>query len=226
MIDFSRRITDNSLNEQLADNIKSSINTMIICKVIKFYKATQTVDLQPVITKKIIDSNSKTIEYSRLGEPLRITEVEQAPILGVPLCYPRSGQYMITLPIQVDDTGMLIVAQRDITNWKQKGGVQKAALNNLFDLNSAVFLPFVPNKVNNIADYNDAALEIRANSTKISMDGSKIDITGDVNITGTLTATVDVVGSGKSLKNHTHPAQGSLKDGNNLNVSGSTGSPS
>ena len=30
-------------------------------------------------------------------------------------------------------------------------------------------------------------------------------IVGNLNVTGTITATVDVVGGGKSLKTHTHP---------------------
>jgi phage gp45-like len=35
---------------------------------------------------------------------------------------------------------------------------------------------------------------------------SNVEITGDVSATGTITGTTDVVGGGKSLKTHTHPA--------------------
>lgn len=36
----------------------------------------------------------------------------------------------------------------------------------------------------------------------------KVNITGDVTVEGSLTASTDVVGGGKSLKGHTHPANG------------------
>jgi len=43
------------------------------------------------------------------------------------------------------------------------------------------------------------------------------NITGNLNVTGTITASVDVVGGGKSLKNHTH---GGVQTGG-----GNTGAP-
>lgn len=56
--------------------------------------------------------------------------------------------------------------------------------------------------------------------------GQKTKITGDVSVTGTLTASVDVVANGKSLNAHTHPVTGTA--GTNPVVfvpPGSTGAP-
>jgi phage gp45-like len=47
--------------------------------------------------------------------------------------------------------------------------------------------------------------------------GQKVKISTDVEVTGTLTATTDVVGGGKHLATHTHPA--------NLTLAGTTASP-
>lgn len=47
------------------------------------------------------------------------------------------------------------------------------------------------------------SIVLKPDGITISAPGG-IAITGDVNITGTLTATVDVVGGGKSLKGHKH----------------------
>lgn len=203
-----------TLNHALSaytDNVLKSINTMMIVKVLKFDASKQTVDVKPCIMGIEKNDTSNVSMITRTGEEVYITHHELPSILNVPICHPRSGQYMITLPIEVGDTGMLIVSQRDLTNWKNKGGIQQQAELSIFDMNDGIFLPFVPNQANIISDYNSSALEIRAKNDKISMDGSgtlnitgNVHIVGDVTVTKTLTATTDVVGGGKSLKSHTH----------------------
>lgn len=59
--------------------------------------------------------------------------------------------------------------------------------------------------------------------------GQKLKVLGSVDVTGTLTATVDVVAAGKSLHNHTHPVTGTVSTapGSVTFVPpGSTGAPS
>ena len=46
-------------------------------------------------------------------------------------------------------------------------------------------------------------IEVTA-ATKLRVVSPLVEITGNVTVAGTLTATVDVVGGGKSLKNHVH----------------------
>jgi hypothetical protein len=49
----------------------------------------------------------------------------------------------------------------------------------MFDINDGVYLPYVPNMVNKISDYDATALEIRAGSDKIKMAGDgKVLING------------------------------------------------
>lgn len=55
-------------------------------------------------------------------------------------------------------------------------------------------------------DKTGSMVHLKADGTiEITPSGGEITIDGDVNVTGTLTATTDVVGGGISLKNHTHP---------------------
>lgn len=206
MYNFTKDFTQARADALLKDSVLLEINTMLICEVLQFYPDTQTVDVQPVITAKIVNDNGVEI-ISRLGEPVKVSEVLLPPLKGVPICYPRAGNFMITLPIAVGDTGMLIISSRDISAWKELGGQQAAGLD-LFNINDGVYLPYVAAKTTAISDYSANALEIRAGNDKISMaaDGR-------------------VVINGIDFMTHTHPAQGSLKDGNSLPCSGSTGGP-
>lgn len=148
------------------------VNTMMIVKVVAFDSDNQTVDVQPCVMMRSRNDDSTTTFTNRLGEVVPYEDVEMPVILKAPLCYMRSGNYMVTIPVQVGDTGMLIISQRDISIWKQKGDIQPQGEVSVFDINDGVFLPFVPNQVNKISDYNNNALEIRADSDKITLDGS------------------------------------------------------
>lgn len=170
-----------------------NINTMMIVKVLEFDAATQTVSVQPVIMGKERDETSEAFTYNRLGENIPYVDVELPPLRGVPVCHPRSGNFMVTLPVQVGDTGMLIISQRDISLWKQLGGTQPQGEVSVFDINDGVFLPFVPNAMNKISNYNSNALELRAGNDKMTMDGS-----------GKITTNCDIVVNGISVVNHVH----------------------
>lgn len=50
----------------------------------------------------------------------------------------------------------------------------------------------------------DGTLSVVA-STKVTIASPLVTISGDLQVTGTITGAVDVVGGGKSLKTHTHP---------------------
>ena len=54
----------------------------------------------------------------------------------------------------------------------------------------------------------DGTLDLVA-TTKVAITSPLVTITGNLQVAGTITGTVDVVGGGKSLKTHTHPANGS-----------------
>jgi len=180
---------------------------MILGKVTKVYYDTQRVDVQPCITVKIRDDNSKNKMYTRTGEYIGVKEIAMPEILNVPFMYLKSGTFSITIPIAVGTTGILIISQQDISVWKDTGGTGVAGKDiSLFDLNNAVFIAGVPDAISALSDYSSSALELRAGNDKISMDGSgTINITGNLTVSGTVTGTTEVKAGTKSLKAHTHP---------------------
>lgn len=194
-MDHSKMYSDDKTQSINDDAVRSSINTMIIVKVVKVYAATQRVDVKPCISVKIEDVNSLTKIYTRTGKKVGVSEIEMPEILNVPICHPRAGNFMITLPIQVGDNGMLIFCQQDISAWKERGGsnVEQKDLAQ-FDINNCIFLPYVASDVDVVSDYNADALEIRAGDDKMTMAGD-----------GKVVFNCDVVANGVSLETHTHP---------------------
>lgn len=161
--------------------LKKSINTMIPVKVISFNAADQTVNIQPDIKVMMADEDSFQVQYDMLGNKVGITHVEMPIIQNVPICHPRAGQFMLNLPIQPGDTGMYIVSQMDITNWKQQGGPAEQANMTIFDINDGFYLPFVPNGSNKATAYDPAKLQILAGPDG-TQDIIEMDGVGNVNI--------------------------------------------
>lgn len=193
MIQLNRVYSKAKSDFAFGDKLLNTMNTMLICKVVAVDFDNQTVDLQPSIQLKIEDETSQTIILSRSGEEARVTDTNMAQILSVPICFPRAGNFMVTLPIQIGDTGMCIFSKFDISLWKQNGDVQPQGSIRRFDINDGVFIPFVPNAQNKISDYNSGALELRAGNDKITMAGD-----------GKISTNCDIVINGKSFLSHTH----------------------
>ena len=81
--------------------------------------------------------------------------------------------------------------------------------------------------------YNDtgAKIVLKANGDieLTPKSGQKVKLVSDVEVTGTLTASTDVVGGGKSLKNHTHGAGALTSAGctaGGTAITGGSGGPS
>lgn len=68
-----------------------------------------------------------------------------------------------------------------------------------------------------VAVYNDTGAKIVMRASGdidlVPKTGQKVKVTGDVDVTGTLTASADVVGGGKSLATHTHSVAGANSGG-------------
>lgn len=78
-----------------------------------------------------------------------------------------------------------------------------------------------------VAVYNDSGSYVvlkASGDIQIVPSSGTVSLTGDLDVSGTVTATVDVVGGGKSLSTHTHTS-GALLDGSSAAVTGSTGTP-
>jgi hypothetical protein len=185
-MDFTKVTSSEKELSTLADNIKADVQTMIIAKVVKVYTETQRVDVQPCITIKVEDPDGVKEVYTRTGKKVKVSELEMPVILNVPLSHPRSGNFMITLPVAVDCYGMLFFSSQDINVWKAKGGTGIEQKNLAqFDINDAVFLPYVASDSDVVSDYNADALEVRAGDDKLTMAGDgKVSTNCDIEING------------------------------------------
>jgi hypothetical protein len=181
-----------------------------------------TVSVQPTI--------QGTVEL-----PSGETQSVDLPLLiNVPICFPKAGGFVLTLPIAVGDEVLVVFSSRCIDSWWQNGGVGRPMESRMHDLSDGFCIPgpcSVPNVVANISS-TGAQLRNTTGTTyvEISADGkikivsaTEIDltgptkITGNVNITGTVVATGEITANGTPLHTHVH---GGVTTG-----AGSTGVP-
>lgn len=166
-----------------------------------------TIEAKPTIQAYIANENGQT------------TLVNLPLLLDVPIVFPSAGGFTITLPIAVGDEVLIIFASRCIDSWFQSGGIQKPMEARMHDLSDGFAIPGPKSLPNVIPNISSTGAQIRNNAgttyIEISADGkikmvtpSEVDITGNLKVTGTITATVDVVGAGTSLHSHTHPQSG------------------
>jgi len=157
-----------------------------------------TVEVQPSIQGQIEDEDGN------------ITLVNLPLLPDVLLCFPSAGGFTITFPVQIGDEVLVIFSSRCIDAWFQVGGIQPPMESRMHDLSDgfAILGPKSLPKV--IGGISSTGVQIRndAGTTyiELSADGkikmvtpTEIDITGDLKVSG------DVIAGTVSLKNHTHP---------------------
>ena len=176
--------------------------------------AAQTVSCQPAVKGA---QTAKDGSVSSISMPL---------LVDVPLVWPRAGGYAVTFPVAAGDECLVVFASRCIDGWWQSGGEQEPAEKRMHDLSDGFAILAPTSQANKLANVQTDGAEFRNESRtqfiKLADDG-KIYITasdvilvanvthtgntvqtGNQNTTGTVTATVDVVGGGKSLATHVH----------------------
>ena len=139
-------------------------------------------------------------------------EYMQRSVIKVTAWKLHGGGFQIHYPIKAGDTGWLIAGDTDTSLFRQEKSISDP---NTYQKHKYQFGYYLPDKINgfNVSDddkdrlvlQNDAGTEkisIGENDTKITT--TKLSITGDVEITGTLTASTDVVADTISLKQHIH----------------------
>jgi len=190
------------------------VNTAIPARILSYDPTTQEAEVQPLIKRRYKDG----------------TVVSRAPITGVPVVFPAAGGGIITFPVAVGDTVLLIFSQRSIDRWvRSEGGEVDPLDNRKHDISDAMAIPglFTLNQAlqsdpdNVIIKFSgaeialtpDGAVQIEAPGG-FSVNGDS-DITGTLNVTGDvqfdsdLNVTGDIVanevtGGGIVLSTHTH----------------------
>jgi len=79
-------------------------------------------------------------------QPMVRSELGQMPVLPrVPVLFARAGGLHVTLPVEVGDTGLLIITSLDAARWRATGALSDPPDHRRGTLASAVFLPgYVP----------------------------------------------------------------------------------
>lgn len=214
-----------SIIRQGANAILKDVHTALPGIVVSFDPETQLAEVQPAI-KRVFREETEDGEI--------LTDVALPVLINVPVVFPRGGGYSLTFPVAAGDECLLVFSERSIDNWHEFGGVRKPTAKRFHDLSDALAVVGLSSKGNKIPSYDannlqlkkddgSASVTLKANeadveaATVIEIKAPLIKLTGNVQITGTVTnAGVDI------SKTHTHP-QGNDSDGD---AQVDTGAPS
>lgn len=204
MADRDEFLNDPETSFRLAlGGLQSTIWTALPAYVLSVDFEEMTVSVQPTI-QGIIYKEDGTKEYVNLP-----------PLIHVPICFPKAGGFILTMPIKENDEVLVVFSSRCIDAWWQSGGIQKPMEIRMHDLSDGFAIPgpcSVPNVIPNISS-TGAQLRNKAGTTyvEISDDGkiklvspSEIGVTGNLKVSGSIMAVGDVTAGPVSLLTHAH----------------------
>lgn len=167
----------------------------------------QLVDVQPLVSKRYEDSLA-----------LKPTALESLPVV-----FPSAGGGILSFPIKVGDTVLVIFNKYSIEDWMETDGQSPIipTVTRSFSLSDGVVIPSLYTTSSNLApNPTDVELKFKGMSIKLE-DGGDVSIS---NSNGYLTLKADgsvlsngatittdgdfITASGISLDNHTHPILG------------------
>lgn len=115
----------------ITDHVLTDVHTAIPAQVVAYDNAAQTVDVQPMIKRVVVDDDGNEL-------------VESLPqITGVPVAFPSGGGYMVTFPIQANDFVMLVFSERPMDTWLSSGQESDPGDLRHHDLSDAVAIPCI-----------------------------------------------------------------------------------
>jgi hypothetical protein len=162
-----------------------------------------TCEVQPAIQGTIEDENGK------------LQSVNLPLLVDVPIVFPGAGGFVITFPIAAGDEVLVVFGSRCIDAWWQSGGVQRPMEARMHDLSDGFAIPgprSQPKKVSDISstaaqirnDAGDAYIEIGADGKIKLVSATGIDVEGDLNVTGSIDASIQITAQGIPLFGHVH----------------------
>lgn len=177
--------------------------------IIESYDADQqTVNVRPAIRECLI------------GEDGSRNWTDIPLLLDVPVCWPRAGGYVLTLPIQPGDECLVCIGDSCIDAWWQNSGVQNQIDIRRHDLSDAFAILGPWSQPRRVSGYSTNSCQLRneEGSAYVELSGSTINIVGsavnitapNVTVTGrttvdgktTITGATDI--QGRDFLSHTH----------------------
>jgi len=150
---------ESALNSMIHDGLLT-VNVSIPCVVDKYQNG--RVWVTPVVMRVTKEGSEK-----------------HSTIPDVPVAYPNGGGYSITFPIEKGDEGLIIFSQRDISQFKEKGGIADPPTYRIHSMADAIFIPAMVRSTEEHVD-----LTITDGSAEIKMKNGRIDLNGQVFING------------------------------------------
>lgn len=171
-----------SIGEIIRKAIKNEIakiHTSIPAEITKINLLEKTVEVKPLIREKNL-----------------LNEFVELPIIpNVPIRFTQTTKALISVPLEIGDTGVIVFSERSIGNWQQEGGIQNPEDNRKFNIKDCYFSPdLVKNSDGKtLTDelqiiLNNANIKIKQNG-EINIENSAgsimIDIAGNMTLENT-----------------------------------------
>lgn len=166
--------TQQTLNDLIMQKASRSVRVAMPGIVKSFNIDEQTVEVQPAIMERIIDETGL------------IQELPLPLLLDVPLVFPRSGGFSLTMPVNEGDECLIMFADTCIDAWWASGGVQIQEDIRRHDLSDAFAILGTwsqPNKVKNYSSTKAKLVhETSGNGAEVSAEG--VNLVGVTKING------------------------------------------
>lgn len=196
-------MNDTAVLNQFADSLKNEIRVAIPAEIISFDSVNLTVDIKILIQGIRIIKNGKLIQLET-AERVTVENYELAPLQKIPIALMWGGNFGITVPILAGLQGTLLVCDRNISLFKQNQNSSPVASLRRFDLNDAIFLPFLPKKAA-ISDYSLNSIDVRYEDTKLKVLATGVEITGNLIVSGDVIIDGEATISEIPFTTHIHP---------------------
>lgn len=143
-----------------------------------------------------------------------LDEDDGAETHGIRWLHPRMGTTQAWLPPSVGEQVLVLCPGGEIGAAIAIGGIHSNAFPPPID-EATPLLRFADGATLSYdPQAHELLMQLPSGATTVLISDGGVDIVGnvaiegDVTVSGTLTASTDVIGGGKSLKTHTHPANG------------------
>lgn len=189
------------------------IKTHYIVRVMDVHPEKQTVDVMQDSYEYVGNPEGEYTAVNAFGLATAASIAAPFVIMDVPVKQERWGQFSIQCLPEVGDTGYIEVFTDDVRRWFREGVAAAPNSSDKFNIESCVFVPFVPSdksadarypsknnkliiKSKNVTfeivdDEEEEKKEINITVDKVNVT-SNINITGDINVTGNLESTGDI----------------------------------
>ncbi|MCX5495360.1 Gp138 family membrane-puncturing spike protein [Kaistia dalseonensis] len=205
-MDLRQRFADPTEQQDAAGRgLQAGMWTAVPCTIVSVDYGKQTCSVQP--TQKVA-----------VRKPDGSQEWQSLPVLpDAPLHFPGGGGVSLTFPVKAGDEALAIIASRPTDSWQQSGGEQQQNARRMHDLSDAFVMVGFRSNPKALSGMSSDAVQLRSDDGLASIalkPNGQMDINtpgainiaaaSDVNYTGTINVTGDIVLNGISLKTHKH----------------------